>query len=200
MRLAVLGPVTLVRDDGVEVPITPRQAREVITMLALEHPRPSSLDALAARLWDDPPPAAAKPANTPNTGSSAKPLPDPTPPYDQPKRAVVRPRRRRPRGTPEKPLDTKRTRSVALRYVSPRTRCRQERPTKGDKPRRERSFRTRASRRWPRAVWRVPSHGCWQPCGSSRSRGIASGSMPSRARPRPKRRCRPEHLGSRPSP
>jgi len=60
MRLAVLGPVALAADDGGEVPITPRKARELLAMLALEHPRPLSVDALAARLWDDPPPAAAK--------------------------------------------------------------------------------------------------------------------------------------------
>jgi len=60
MRLAVLGPVALASDDGGVVPITPRKAREVLAMLALEHPRPLSLDALAARLWDEPPPAAAK--------------------------------------------------------------------------------------------------------------------------------------------
>ncbi|HKY15610.1 MAG TPA: BTAD domain-containing putative transcriptional regulator [Microthrixaceae bacterium] len=60
MRLAVLGPVVLAADDGGVVPITPRKAREVLAILALEHPRPLSLDALAARLWDEPPPAAAK--------------------------------------------------------------------------------------------------------------------------------------------
>ena len=60
MRLAVLGPVILTRDDGRSVPITPRQAREVVTILALEHPRSLSLDALADRLWDVPPPATAK--------------------------------------------------------------------------------------------------------------------------------------------
>lgn len=60
MRLAVLGPVTLTGGGGAPVSITPRKARELLTMLALEHPRPLSLDALTTRLWDDPPPAAAK--------------------------------------------------------------------------------------------------------------------------------------------
>ncbi len=60
MRLAVLGPVALADAAGAPVSITPRKARELLTMLALEHPRPLSLDALAARLWDDPPPASAK--------------------------------------------------------------------------------------------------------------------------------------------
>lgn len=59
MRLAVLGPVTLT-GGGAPVPITPRKARELLTILALEHPRPLSLAALSTRLWDDPPPAAAK--------------------------------------------------------------------------------------------------------------------------------------------
>lgn len=60
MRLAVLGPVALTGAGGAPVSITPRKARELLTMLALEYPRPLSLDALATRLWDDPPPASAK--------------------------------------------------------------------------------------------------------------------------------------------
>ena len=60
MRLAVLGPLTVSDDDGRRVPVTPRKARELLVLLALEHPRALSLEALAARLWDDPPPAAGK--------------------------------------------------------------------------------------------------------------------------------------------
>jgi DNA-binding SARP family transcriptional activator/pimeloyl-ACP methyl ester carboxylesterase len=60
VRLAVLGPVTLVGNDDEQVAISPRQARELLTLLALEHPRPLSLDALAGRLWDVPPPASTK--------------------------------------------------------------------------------------------------------------------------------------------
>ena len=60
MRLAVLGPLTVSDDDGRRVPVTPRKARELLVLLALEHPRALSLEALATRLWDDPPPAAGK--------------------------------------------------------------------------------------------------------------------------------------------
>ena len=59
MRLAVLGPVLLEGADG-PVPVVPRKARELVTLLALEHPRRIPLDRLAESLWDEPPPAAAK--------------------------------------------------------------------------------------------------------------------------------------------
>jgi transposase len=49
----------------------------------------------------------ARPACTPNTSSSDKPLPDPNPPYDPPPRASVPSHRSELQGTPGRPLDNK---------------------------------------------------------------------------------------------
>jgi transposase len=59
----------------------------------------------------------ARPAHTPNTGSSAQPLPSPTSPYDDQANAH-RPVRDQLRRKPEQALDTKR-----LRYGQRRTKC-----------------------------------------------------------------------------
>jgi hypothetical protein len=61
----------------------------------------------------------ARPACTPGTGSSAKPLPDPNPPYDPLPRASGPSHRNELQGTPGRPLDTKR-----LRYGRQRSRQR----------------------------------------------------------------------------
>jgi hypothetical protein len=68
----------------------------------------------------------ARPAHTPHTGSSAKPLPDPEPAYDRPPRAGEPCHRSRLRGTPREPLDAKRHRSVcrAKRDSTARVWCR----------------------------------------------------------------------------
>jgi DNA-binding SARP family transcriptional activator/pimeloyl-ACP methyl ester carboxylesterase len=60
VRVAALGPLELVDSSGATVPLTPRKARELLVVLALEHPRPVSVDTLVEALWDDPPPAAVK--------------------------------------------------------------------------------------------------------------------------------------------
>ena len=52
----------------------------------------------------------ARPALTPNTGSSTKPLPDPTQLYDPSRLPVVRAQSRHHHDPPEETLDTKRTR------------------------------------------------------------------------------------------
>ena len=59
----------------------------------------------------------ARPAHTPNTGSSAKPLPDPTPRYDPATPVAIRARRRH-RDPPEETLDTKRTRSERVYVIA----------------------------------------------------------------------------------
>ena len=50
----------------------------------------------------------ARPAHTPNTGSSAKPLPDPPPPYDRPATELIPRGRRHHRSMSEKSLDRQR--------------------------------------------------------------------------------------------
>jgi DNA-binding SARP family transcriptional activator len=57
-ELGVLGP-TSVRVDGVAVALRPRE-RDVLAALALGHPRPSSVAAIAAALWPVAAPATAK--------------------------------------------------------------------------------------------------------------------------------------------
>jgi DNA-binding SARP family transcriptional activator/pimeloyl-ACP methyl ester carboxylesterase len=59
VALSVLGPLRLDGSAG-PVAVPGRKTREVLTMLALAAPRPLSVAALAARLWDDPPPSAVK--------------------------------------------------------------------------------------------------------------------------------------------
>ncbi len=59
MALSVLGPLRLEGPAGA-VAVPGRKTREVLTLLALATPRPLSVEALADRLWDDPPPSAVK--------------------------------------------------------------------------------------------------------------------------------------------
>ncbi len=59
MALSALGPLRLDGPAGL-VPVVGRKTREVLTLLALAAPRPLSVSALAARLWDEPPPSAVK--------------------------------------------------------------------------------------------------------------------------------------------
>jgi DNA-binding SARP family transcriptional activator/pimeloyl-ACP methyl ester carboxylesterase len=59
MALSVLGPVLLQGADG-PVPVPGRKAREILTLLVLAAPRPLSVDALSALLWEDAPPASTK--------------------------------------------------------------------------------------------------------------------------------------------
>ena len=65
----------------------------------------------------------ARPAHTPNTGSSAKPLPDPTPPYDRPATELAPRGRRHPRPVSEKPLDKQRGLDMARSNVPDRPSC-----------------------------------------------------------------------------
>ena len=59
MGLSVLGPLRLDARSG-PVPVSGRKTRQSLALLALAAPRPLSVDALAARLWDEPPPSAVK--------------------------------------------------------------------------------------------------------------------------------------------
>jgi DNA-binding SARP family transcriptional activator/pimeloyl-ACP methyl ester carboxylesterase len=59
MGLSALGPLRIDGPTG-PVPVTGRKTRQVLALLALAAPRPLSVDALAARLWDEPPPSAVK--------------------------------------------------------------------------------------------------------------------------------------------
>lgn len=59
MRIGVLGPLELVVDDGA-VPVSGRRLRIVLAVLALDAPRPVSVERLADIVWDGDPPAGAR--------------------------------------------------------------------------------------------------------------------------------------------
>ena len=59
MEVRLLGPVEIWADDR-PVELGPPQRRHTLAALAVDAGRPVTIDALAARVWDDPPPAAAR--------------------------------------------------------------------------------------------------------------------------------------------
>ena len=59
MEVRLLGPVEIWA-DGRPVEIGPPQRRHTLAALAVDAGRPVTIDALAARVWDEPPPAAAR--------------------------------------------------------------------------------------------------------------------------------------------
>src|SRR3954451_7611775 len=59
VEVRLLGPVEI-RADGRPVELGPPQRRHTLVALAVDAGRPVTIDALAARVWDEPPPAAAR--------------------------------------------------------------------------------------------------------------------------------------------
>ncbi|MCU7725406.1 winged helix-turn-helix domain-containing protein [Actinoplanes sp. KI2] len=59
VEVRLLGPVEIWA-DGRPVEIGPPQRRHTLAALAVDAGRPVTIDALAARVWDEPPPAAAR--------------------------------------------------------------------------------------------------------------------------------------------
>ncbi|GAA2492848.1 AfsR/SARP family transcriptional regulator [Winogradskya humida] len=59
MEVRLLGPVEIWADEG-SVELGPPQRRHTLAALAVDASRPVTIDALAMRVWDEPPPTAAR--------------------------------------------------------------------------------------------------------------------------------------------